>query len=162
MSGFEIAGIALAVFPILVEGIVRFVKGVQTIRQWRRYRVKLQDYADFMETQAVYYQDTLEALLTDIVQFEDEIADLMAKPRGAIWKKPEYEEKLRRRLGRSYAVFQKMSDKMLNALLSICEKLGVDPSGQVSNDSGSLRQCRPRLNMRLSLAPPGRIFESRT
>ena len=133
MSGFEVAGIALAVFPILVDGMVRFVDGVQTIRQWRRYRVRLQDYADFMGTQAVYYQDTLEELLTGIVQSEDEIVDLMRQPRGAIWKKPQYGEKLRRRLGRSHLVFQKMSDKMVKALLSICEKLGIDPSGEVSN-----------------------------
>ena len=158
MSGFEVAGISLAVFPILVDGIVRFVDGVQTIRQWRRYRVRLQDYADFMETQAVYYQDTLEELLTDIVQSEDEIVDLMAQPRGAIWKKLEYEEKLKRRLGQSHAVFRKISDKMTNALLSICEKLGIDPSGEVSNSSGSLRQYRLRLSTRLSLAPFGRLF----
>ena len=127
------AGIALAVFPILVDGIRRFVDGVQTIKYWRRYRVRLQDYADIMETQRVYYQDTLEELLTGIVQSEDEIKDLMELPRGAIWKRAEYGEKLGQRLGRSHAVYLKMADKMVNALSLMCEKLGIDSSGKVGS-----------------------------
>ena len=139
MSGFEVAGITLAVFPILVDGMVRFVDGVQTIKYWRRYRIRLQEYADIIGTQGVYYQDTLEELLTGIVQSEDEIKDLMTEPRGAIWKKPEYEDKLRQRLGRSHAVYMSMSDKMVNALYSMCEKLGIDSSGKVGTKSYSLR-----------------------
>ena len=139
MSGFEVAGITLAVFPILVDGMVRFVDGVQTIKYWRRYRVRLQEYADIIGTQGVYYQDTLEELLTGIVQSEDEIKDLMTEPRGAIWKKPEYEDKLRQRLGRSHAVYISMSDKMVNALYTMCEKLGIDSSGKVGTKSYSLR-----------------------
>lgn len=146
MSGFEVAGIALAVFPILVDGMVRFVDGKQTIKHWRQYRVRLQDYADILETEGVYYQDTLEELLTDIVQSEDEIRDLMGDPRGAIWKKVEYEEKLRQRLGRSHKVYLRTADKMMNALFSMCEKLGVDSSGKVGTKSRSLRQRRPRLS----------------
>lgn len=139
MSGFEVAGITLAVFPILVDGMVRFVDGVQTIKYWRRYRVRLQEYADIIGTQGVYYQDTLEELLTGIVQSEDEIKDLMTEPRGAIWKKPEYGDKLRQRLGRSHAVYMSMSDKMVNALYSMCEKLGIDSSGKVGTKSYFLR-----------------------
>lgn len=147
MTGFEVAGIALAVFPILVDGLVRFVDGVQTIKHWRRYRIRLQEYAEIMETQGVYYQDTLEELLTGIVQSEDEITDLMAQPRGAIWKKPEYEEKLRQRLGRSHEVYLRTSDKMVNALYAMCEKLGVDSSGKVGPKSRFLRRRHPRLNV---------------
>lgn len=147
MSGFEVAGIALAVFPILVDGLVRFVDGVQTIKHWRRYRARHQECADIMGTQGVYYQDTLEQLLTDIVQSEDEITELMAQPKGAIWKRPEYEEKLRQRLGRSYEVYLHTSNKMVKALCTMCEKLGVDTSGKVGTKSRSIRQRHRRLNM---------------
>ena len=140
MSGIEVAGIALAVFPVLVNGVTCFVDGVQTIRRWRRYRVILQDYADILETQRVYYQDTLEGLLTGIVQSEDEIRDLMELPRGAIWKSAEYDEKLRQRLGHSHAVYLKLADKLVNALNTMCEKLGIDPSGKVGTKSGSVSQ----------------------
>ena len=137
MSGFEVAGIALAVFPILVDGMVRFVDGVRTIKQWRMFRIQLEDYAAVLGTQAVYYQDTLEELLADIAQSEEDIVTLMAQPRGAIWKKIEYEEQLRQRLGRSHAVYLKTSDKLVNALSLMCEKLGIDSSGKVRTKHSS-------------------------
>ena len=140
MSGIEVAGIALTVFPVLVNGMTCFVDSVQTIRYWRRYRVRLQDHADILETQRVYYQDTLEELLTGIVQSEGEIRDLMELPRGAIWKRAEYEEKLRQRLGHSHAVYLRMADRLVDALNSMCEKLGIDPSGKVCTKSGSVPQ----------------------
>lgn len=135
MSGFEVAGIALAVFPILVDGMVRFVDGFQTIKHWRRYRIRLQEYADIISTQGVFYQDTLEELLTGIVQSGDEITDLMDQPRGAIWARPEYEENLRQRLGRSTEAYLRTSGNMMKALSSMCEKLGVDSSGKVGPKS---------------------------
>lgn len=98
------------------------------------------DIASDFESQRVYYQDTLEELLTGIVQSEDEIKDLIEQPRGALWKKPEYEEKLRQRLGRSYAVYLKMSNKMTNALLLMCAKLEIDSSGKVGANSCALGQ----------------------
>ena len=150
MSGFEVAGVALAVFPILVDGLVRYVDGVQTIKVWRRYRAKLQDYADIMNTHWVYYQDTLEELLEGIVRSEDDISDLIAQPRGAIWKNPEYKEKLRERLGRSHAVYLRTSEKLVDGLREMCEKLEIDLSGKVSTKSCSLRPRRRKLKPNFS------------
>ena len=131
MSGFEIAGIALAVFPIAVDGLEHFVQGVQTIRDWRRYRVKLQDYAGMMESARVFYLDTLEELLNGIVESEDEMEALMSKPGGITWKQPHYEERLKRRLGRSYDAYLRTLKGMINSQSKMCEKLGVSTSGQV-------------------------------
>ena len=131
MSGIEVAGIALAVFPILVDGMVRFIDGVQTIKWYRRYRARLQDYADIMGAQSIWYQDTLEELLIDIVQNEEELEVLIAQPTGAIWENPKYRQKLKQRLGRSHEVYLRLSEKMVKALLSMCEELGIDSSGKV-------------------------------
>ena len=95
----------------------------------------------------MYYQDTLEELISGLVQSEDEITDLLAQPRGAVWKKPEYEEKLRQRLGRSHEVYLRTSDKMVNALYAMCEKLGVDSSGKVGTTSRFHCRCHQRLNV---------------
>ena len=131
MSGIEVAGIALAVFPILVDGMVRFIDGVHTIKWYRRYRARLQDYADILGAQRIWYQDTLEELLMDIVQNEDELEALIAQPTGAIWENPKYRQRLEQRLGRSHEVYMRLSEKMVKALLSMCEELGIDSSGKV-------------------------------
>ena len=34
MSGIEVAGIALAVFPVLVDGLNHVVSGIETIKRW--------------------------------------------------------------------------------------------------------------------------------
>ena len=131
MSGIEVAGIALAVFPILVDGMVRFIDGVQTIKWYRRCRARLQDYADIIGAQSIWYQDTLEELLIDIVQNEEELEELIAQPTGTIWENPKYGQKLKQRLGRSHEVYLRQSEKMVKALLSMCEDLGIDSSGKV-------------------------------
>ena len=99
----------------------------------------------------MYYQDTLEELLEGIVQSEDEIRHLMVQPRGDLWKNPEYEEKLRQRLGRSHAVYRRTSDNMVNALCAMSEKLGIDPSGKVlPDDSSRLEREMKRIKVTLS------------
>ena len=149
MSGFEIAGIALAVFPIAVDGLEHFVNGIQTIKDWRRYRVKLQGYAGVMESARVFYLDTLEELLNGIVESEDEMEALMSEPGGMTWKQPRYEEKLKQRLGRSYDAYLRTLKTMIDSLSKMCEKLGVDTSGKVRRrllPSAAEMRFRPRLN----------------
>jgi len=132
LTGVEIAGLALATFPIAVDGLRRMVEGVETIRYWRRYRVKLEDYACDLEAARVYYLDTLEELLMGIVESDAELAVLINEPGGIAWRKPEYEGSLRRRLDRSYDTYLHILNRMRNALIEMREKLGFDESGKVS------------------------------
>jgi len=53
MSGIEAIGITLAVFPILVNGLDRVASGIETIKRWKRYKLKLQEYADILESASV-------------------------------------------------------------------------------------------------------------
>ena len=67
MSGIEAAGLALAVFPVLVTGINQMAAGIETIRRFKNYKLKLKEYAFALDSAHVYFFDTLEVLLTDIV-----------------------------------------------------------------------------------------------
>lgn len=131
MSGIEVAGIALALFPILVDGLNRVVSGIETIKRWKRYKIKLKEYADVLESSSVYFFDTLYELLDDLVHSDEELALLLEKPRGRLWKKLEYEAKLRERLDRSYNSYSKTVSTLVQALQSMCERLGIDHNGEV-------------------------------
>ncbi len=133
VTGIEIAGLALATFPIAVDGLRRMVEGVETIRYWRRYRIKLEDYAYNLEAARVYYLDTLDELLMGIVGSDAELAVLINDPGGIAWKNPEYEGSLRRRLDRSYDVYLQILNRMRNALIELREKLGFNEFGKVSD-----------------------------
>ena len=132
MSGIEIAGIALAVFTVVSNGISHFVRGVKTIKYWRRYRIKLQGYAANMETQRVFYLDTLEGLLDGIVESDKDLAEMMAKPGALGWQSENYDKRLRQRLGRSYDVYLRTVREMYENLDSLCGQLGLSSTGEVS------------------------------
>lgn len=131
MSGIEVAGIALAGFPILANGLKYIAKSIETARRWKLYRTKLEDYVDMVEAASVYFRETLFQLLEDIVHSDDELQLLMRDPGGESWKKPEYEERLRQRLERSHTSYMKRVLKVVQALRSMCESLGVDSDGKV-------------------------------
>lgn len=131
MSGIEVAGIALAVFPILINGLNHVVAGIETVKRWKRYRLKLKDYADILESASVYFLDTLDELLSDIVHSDEELSMMLANPGGSPWKEKAYEERLRRRLDRSYSSYLKTVSKLVQALQGMCARLGVDNAGSV-------------------------------
>ncbi len=134
MSGIEVAGLALAVFPILINGLNHVVAGIESVKRWKRYRFKLKDYADILESASVYFLDTLDELLSDIVHSDNELSILLANPGGSPWKEKAYDERLRRRLDRSYNSYLKTVSRLVQALQGMCERLGV-------NNAGSVRLC---------------------
>lgn len=131
MSGIEIAGIALAVFPVLVSGLSRFAEGARTIKYWRRCRARLEDYADDIKSQETYYLDTLDELLIGITTSEDDLAQLISAPKAFAKARPEYDQQLRHRLGRSYDEYVRSVTNMVKTLGVLREKLGIENSGKV-------------------------------
>ncbi|KAL8812442.1 MAG: hypothetical protein Q9223_007291 [Gallowayella weberi] len=151
MSGIEVAGLALAVFPILINGLNHVVDGIETAKRWKRYRVKLKDYADDLETASVYFFDTLDELLGDIVTSDGELALLLGNPGGSAWKQIKYEERLRKRLDRSYSSYLKTVSKLRQALQAMCDRLGVDDAGAVMwDDYSTLEREMKRLKLTFS------------
>lgn len=152
------AGIALAVFPILVAGLNQMVAGIENIKRWRRYKLKLEEYASILESAQVYFFDTLDELLNDIVPSDEELELLILEPLGTLWKEPQYNQKLRDRLDRSYKSYLKTVQTLVGKLKTMCEKLGVDTTGAVHSLDISLEQ---------GLADPltgqmGQLFHRRT
>ncbi|KAL8944305.1 MAG: hypothetical protein Q9211_000645 [Gyalolechia sp. 1 TL-2023] len=151
MSGFEVAGVVLGAFPVLNSGLNHVVDGIQTAKRWKRYRVKLRDYADLLESAKVYFFDTLDELLGDMVASDEDVALLLDHPGGILWKRVEFEERLRKRLDRSYSSYFKTVSKLAHALQSMSERLGVDEAGTVKWDEyTSLEREMKRLKLTFS------------
>ena len=131
VTGVETAGLVLAAFPIIVSGLSCYVQGIQTIRYWRRFRRELTVYAQTLETQRICYLNTLEELLDGIVASDEELAALLSDPKGDAWHKPEYKERLQARLEHSYDTYFLTLTNMIEALVDLGEKLGIDVKGTV-------------------------------
>lgn len=146
VTGVETAGLVLAAFPLVVDGLSHYADGIQTIQYWRRYRRELRDYARKLKSQGVRYQNTLELLFDGIVESEEELAALLKDPAGSLWQGTEYEEGLRSRLDHSYGHFLDVLKNMIETLDAMKARLGIDPSGNVSAPSKSIRNGKLRMH----------------
>ena len=122
MSGVEVAGLALAVFPVLVDGMRRFTEGLETVKTWRWYRKEVSNYVRTMETARKYLIDTLTELFNGIVPSQDELMALVEDPAAVPW----YEEQLKKRLDHNYDTYLATMTSMLDNLEIIRGKLGLD------------------------------------
>lgn len=128
MSGIEAAGLVLAVFPIVVNGLQHFTGSVETFKAWKRYCRVLANYSRTLETQRVVYLNTIEKLLDGIIDSNDELEAIMKDPGAAF---PQYEKGLRTRLGRAYGNYNIIMADMLDALISVRNELGIEENGKV-------------------------------
>ena len=133
VTGIETAGLVLATFPIVVDGLSRFAEGVETMKSWRRYRRELATYVRTLEVQQIFYQDTIEELLDGIIRSDDELKMLLDDPKAASWQKPLYEERLRKRLDHSYKPYMVTMTDILTALQTVRKRLGLSDSGKVQS-----------------------------
>ena len=131
LTGVEIAGLVLAAFPLVLDGISHWLDAVHKVQRWRRIHRQLKNYEIRLQSQRVTYQNTLELLLDGIVQTDEDIAAMLAEPRGEVWKKGKYYHLLHRRLDRAYDTFFETLKSMFTTLGEIEKKLGME-AGTVS------------------------------
>ncbi|KAL8883512.1 MAG: hypothetical protein Q9192_007127, partial [Flavoplaca navasiana] len=113
--------------------------------------LKLKDYADILESASVYFLDTLDELLSDLVHSDDELLLLLGNPAGSLWKETKYEDRLRMRLDRSYTSYFKTVAKLVQALQRMRDRLGIDHVGSVKwDDYTALEREMKRLKLTFS------------
>ncbi|KAL9014677.1 MAG: hypothetical protein Q9173_000673 [Seirophora scorigena] len=138
MSGIEVTGIALAVFPIVVKGLGQMMEGIETIVRWKKYKRELEKYAFRLDTARLSFRDTLTRLLNDVVPSDVDFDLMIADPMGPLWKEPIYEERLRDRLDQSHKSYLKTIESLAEGVKKLRNKLGIDASGAVQWDSYSI------------------------
>ena len=126
LTGVETAGLVLAVFPLVLDGLSHWLEGVDKVKRWRRIHRQLKIYEIRLQSQRVTYQNTLEWLLDGIVEADGDIAAMLADPRGKVWKNAKYDHLLRRRLDRAYDSFFETLKSMFTTLGEIEKKLGME------------------------------------
>lgn len=131
LTGVETAGLVLAAFPLVLDGLSRWLEGLDKVKRWRRIHRQLKNYKIRLQSQRVTYQNTLEWLLVGIVEAGEDIAAMLAEPRGKVWNKAKYDHLLQRRLDRAYDSFFETLKYMFTTLGEIEKKLGIE-AGSVS------------------------------
>ncbi|KAJ6036185.1 hypothetical protein N7540_000464 [Penicillium herquei] len=98
MSGFEIAGLVLAIFPLVISGLENYGSSVESMKEWIRYETVFKRFQSALQRQKLFFYQNIEKLLSLTVQSDYEIAKMMNNPHDPLWKDPRLETSLRRRL----------------------------------------------------------------
>jgi hypothetical protein len=127
----EVAGVALAIFPLVVEGVANLVKASSRVKTLRYYYYSraLKREARELENELVIFQLTIEKLVHAIGfvgNGYEESRRLLQDPEGPAWKEPEFNEKLEAYLDRAYEPFLKTVGDLLEDLKLLCAKLGIN------------------------------------
>ena len=136
VTGVETAGLVLAAFPLVVNGLGSYVAGANTLRRWRNERMygrELKHLQRQLETQRVIYLNTLEDLFTGIVYSDADRALLISDPSGPTWKRKEYEALLHERLGQSYNAYLATVNELRESITLLKEKTCLNASERVSS-----------------------------
>ena len=122
----EAAGLALAIFPLVIKGIFALVDASSTVKSMHRYSRELQRYAWDIETECAVFNSSLHLLLENMGWDPDEAVQLLEQPREALSEDPEFNHQLREYLNDSYTAFLRNMDGILRDLELICDKLSIN------------------------------------
>jgi hypothetical protein len=124
-SGFEEAGLALAIFPILVKGIGLWFDGLSRAKQMWCWTKTLENILRELNTESALYRNTCLTLL-ETCGYEGQIEDLM---NGDVekWSKSDFKNKLEEHMGAEIArAFFYEASKLLECLEKLTKRLKID------------------------------------
>lgn len=102
MSGFEIAGIVLGAFPLLVEGLKGARSRFSDVRTWWQFDRAFQDFVFAIEHEHVVYSQMLGLLFDPILDRleldEAEVNVLLKDSKSPLWQDHHVQKILRQRV----------------------------------------------------------------
>lgn len=161
LTGIELAGLVLAIFPLVISGLEHYRDGFETVESWWTFRTEFTGFIIDLGTQLAIFDENLELLLSPFVTDEAVFAKLLEDPGGAPWRDPGLEKQLRQRLPKTYDLYMELVAKMYDSLTALQKKLGIE-NGQVSsswgqNDPRLMIGSSSRVAIRARVASNGRI-----
>ena len=84
MSGVEVAGFALAAFPLLISALEHYREGWEIMGDFWKIRKEYKKCQQDLKLQKLVFEENLEQLLGNLVSDEDVLTALIAKPGGYV------------------------------------------------------------------------------
>jgi hypothetical protein len=125
----EVTGLALAIFPIVVQGLQFYLgPGHQTIMDFRNYKRALKPLVRQLNMEGCKFEITCELLLEGTVSAE-QVASLV---KGIGWNEPEFQEVLHDHLHPNQAAaFVEAVEALHSKLHNLSEELGISEDNLV-------------------------------
>ena len=147
MSGIEIVGLALGVFPIAIYTFEQYRLANVKIRRWRRIVETYYTTLNRLEHQRVRLQLHLRELLIPLVLDgalnDTQLNSLLAGTDVPQWKDADVDAALKRRLSSSHAAYTQLLKEPIAAVAIVWNALGADTP-----------EFRTEIEQRVSISTP--------
>lgn len=139
LTGIEVAGLVLALFPLVINALEYYEDGLQPIKEWVRFKGEFAAFMNALCRQKIFFRQNIESLLGPIVASDFELAQLLDNPNAPEWKSEELDMKLRKRLpGKyEYECYTTTAEYILQLLRKLETKLNII-DGQVRHSSPAI------------------------
>jgi hypothetical protein len=134
MSGFEVAGIVLAVLPLCISAIEDYKEGLEPLKAFVQWNNQLATLIRALRAQHVHYEMNLKAILMPITS-DHEVTSLMSDGYGEMWN-GEIGKRLEDRLDLAYKSYQSTVEDCQRIMTAIAKGLDVERNGKA--DRGDL------------------------
>ena len=136
MSGIEIAGLALAVLPILMTAAQQYNNCLVPLKRYRKFTTEAQDYYKELKIQNTIFRNQCRNLLEEVID-HDAASSMLNSLTQKSWADKSLDEQLAFRLGESLEACISIIGLIEQRLQSIVEesqrfKSVVDQEKQVS------------------------------
>jgi len=124
VTGIETAGLALAAFPILVQGLDFYNSGIRRTTELKNYRRVLKRLVRELKMERCKFGNTCENLLDGMPSISAEETKMLIEGRG--WGDAKFQDKLEKHLGpRSAAAFIEAVEVMNASLQGLSKEIGL-------------------------------------
>ena len=132
ITGVEVAGLVLAVVPVLFSALDFYGRGLERLNDAKHYSRNLRSLRRDLSCQINIFQNTVERLLQNAVP-ADYVQPLLTNPNGPLWSSEEVQRRLRLFLGCSFYSFCETLTEFKIVVVELHEKVQEGVSGSVSS-----------------------------
>ncbi len=105
MSGFEVAGVVLGAFPLVLSALEKYRELATRLGLWGKIHLEYKKWRDDLDFYQILFTRQLRQLLLPLVTDDDKIRELISSPGGDSWKDQSISNLLEERLGDSYQLY---------------------------------------------------------
>ncbi|KAH7393829.1 hypothetical protein DE146DRAFT_633779 [Phaeosphaeria sp. MPI-PUGE-AT-0046c] len=150
MSGFEVAGVVLATFPLIISGLEHWRDVAKVGGFYWRVRKEYMVCRREVDFHVLVYKRNLKELLLPIVDDPEEVVDLVNDPGGRGWSNKAVQGRLEERLQESYAMYMDIIQEMND----VADELRNDLAFDKATVQGRLAPPEPKQQQRPSSPQP--------
>ncbi|KAM0258709.1 hypothetical protein ACHAQJ_003718 [Trichoderma viride] len=125
-SGFEIAGIVLAAFPLAINALEICRTTANRVGIFLQIKLEYKRWRDDLEFHKLVFTKNLRQLLLPLVLDDDKIEELLLAPGGDCWKEKLVSELFEKRLEESYGLYMQYIEGIRRTMDEINRELAID------------------------------------